>query len=380
MTIAIFEYLCSSGLFQSNADDPMANGLLDEGAAMLLSLCNDFVASGHQVRSAIDPSIAADLRARNVLASLDGAEFFPAELQLPTKVGKDPAETLSSIAKRWTDISKGCDAVIVIAPEIENILHQVVQLMRQSDCPIVAPDSLFLDVANDKWKTANHLRHSTLPCVPTWLANQWLEQFHLHSLNTEFSSHFPMEGWVLKRRFGAGGTEMQRFTNADRLAEKLESYPHESLFEKLKNHPDYLSQWIIQPWILGTPCSLAMIASPKHPLQILGAMLQHFSPDGAYCGGEGPLNIPDSKLSAFAHKLLQSMPGIPNGWIGVDFIQSNRNDWIPLEINARLTSSYLGYRQLFGPDLAPAITGHPLPKTFHTNTTRLRFSVSDFRG
>lgn len=380
MTIAIFEYLCSSGLFQSNADDPMANGLLDEGAAMLLSLCNDFVASGHQVRSAIDPSIAADLRARNVLASLDGAEFLPAELQLPTKVGKDPAETLSSIAKHWTDISKGCDAVIVIAPEIDNILHQVVQRMRQSECHIVAPDSHFLDAANDKWKTANHLKQSTLPCVPTWLANQWLEQFRLHSLNTEFSSHFPIEGWVLKRRFGAGSTDMQRFTDADRLVEKLEFYSIESLSQNPENRLHDLSQWIIQPWILGTPCSLAMIASPKHPLQVLGAMQQHFSPDGAYCGGEGPLNISDAKLSAFAHKLLQSIPGTPNGWIGVDFLQSTSNSWIPLEINARLTSSYLGYRQLFGPGLAPAITGHPLPKTLYTNTPRLRFSVSDFRG
>lgn len=380
MTIAIFEYLCSSGLFQSNADDPMANGLLDEGAAMLLSLCNDFVASGHHVLSAIEPSIAADLQARNVLTSFSGAEFVPAEPQRPTKVGDDSAETLASIAKRWTDISKGCDAVIVIAPEIDDILHQVVQRMRQSDCPIVAPDSLFLDVANDKWKTANHLKQSTLPCVPTWLASHWLEQFQLHSLNIEFSCHFPIEGWVLKRRFGAGSTDMQRFTDADSLVEKLEFYSSESLSQNSENRLHDLSQWIIQPWILGTPCSMAMIASPKHLLQVLGAMQQHFSPDGAYCGGEGPLNIPDSKLSEFAHKLLKSIPGTPIGWIGIDFLQTTGNDWLPLEINARLTSSYLGYRQLFGPGLAPAITGHPLPKTFHTNTPRLRFSVSDFRG
>lgn len=358
----------------------MANGLLDEGAAMLLSLCNDFVASGHQVRSAIDPSIATDLRARNVLASLDGADFLPAELQLLNATGDDPSKAISSIANRWSDISKGCDAVIVIAPEIDNILHQLVQCMRQSECPIVAPDTLFLDVANDKWKTANHLKQSMLPCVPTWLANQWLEQFHLHSLNIEFSHHFPIEGWVLKRRFGAGSTDMQRFADADCLAAKLEASSDESLSKNSENRLHDLSQWIIQPWILGTPCSLAMITNPKHPSQVLGAMQQYFSPDGAYSGGEGPLNISDAKLSAFAHELLQCIPGQPIGWIGVDFVQSTGNSWIPLEINARLTSSYLGYRQLFGPGLAPAITGNPLPKTLYPNTPRLRFSVSDFRG
>jgi predicted ATP-grasp superfamily ATP-dependent carboligase len=380
LTIAIFEYLCSSGLFQANANDPLANGLLDEGAAMLLALCHDFVASGYQVRSAIEPSIAADLQARHSFVPPAGADFLPAEFQRAKEPSDDPSQAISAIAKRWSDIAKGCDAVIVIAPEIDDILHQVVQCMRQSECPIVAPDTLFLDVANDKWKTAIHLKQSTLPCIPTWPANQWLELFYRDSRNTELSHHFPKEGWVLKRRLGAGSTDMQRFANTDCLVEKLESYSHESLSKNSENRLQDLSQWIIQPWLLGTPCSLAMIANPKHPWRVLGAMQQHFSSDGAYSGGEGPLNISDSKLSSFAHELLRCIPGSPNGWLGIDFLQSPDNNLIPLEINARLTSSYLGYRQLFGPTLAPAIIGLPLPKTFPANTPRLRFSVSDFRG
>jgi predicted ATP-grasp superfamily ATP-dependent carboligase len=116
-------------------------------------------------------------------------------------------------------------------------------------------------------------------------------------------------------------------------------------------------------------------------------MDQLFGPAGSYVGGVGPLDLPSDRLESFAMELLRAIPGVYKGWIGIDFVRTSSDDWYPLEINARLTSSYLGYRQGYGPRLADGILGladgsldSPLPRGNSLIPGTIRFSVTEFHG
>jgi predicted ATP-grasp superfamily ATP-dependent carboligase len=117
---------------------------------------------------------------------------------------------------------------------------------------------------------------------------------------------------------------------------------------------------------------------------VLGPSKQLFDPiTGSYIGGQGPLDCDPDRLSRFAQNLLEAIPGKSAGWVGIDFLILPDQHWIPLEINARLTSSYLGYRMLYGPQLACGLLGDPIrlsARQAESKSNAFRFSVSDFRG
>lgn len=217
------------------------------------------------------------------------------------------------------------------------------------------------------------------------------------------SNDLPTDGWVLKRRLTAGGTDLQRYSSKRKLCDAI---------TQLQSPSD----WIVQPWVLGIAASLAIVGENiNRPDQstVIGPCQQLFDPDtGCYIGGLGPLPIAMPRLISFAGSLLNVIPHstetlettIENGtkgtganqtveetiirqaidgWVGIDFLMLPDDRWIPLEINSRLTSSYLGYRKHFGPQIANSILGQPLaahPEIDPANPDVFRFSVNDFHG
>ena len=214
---------------------------------------------------------------------------------------------------------------------------------------------------------------------------------------------------------------MERFADGERLIGKLGTLVD-------------LSEWIVQPWILGRSVSLALtgawdltqggsfrrwgpfegdcemmpeVIGPTEQLFGTGSMIENASGDstesiesiesmeptegstlgssigssvGSYVGGNGPVEVDPQELWRFARGLLRAVPGSRAGWIGIDFLMVPEGPWVALEINARLTSSYLGYRKHYGPMLADTILGCPLPIRPFPNPGAFRFSVNDFHG
>jgi predicted ATP-grasp superfamily ATP-dependent carboligase len=84
----------------------------------------------------------------------------------------------------------------------------------------------------------------------------------------------------------------------------------------------------------------------------------------AYLGGSGPILRDDyGVLEEFVERILSGIPGA-KGWIGVDFLYRTRGagsirmeDLLVVEVNPRLTTSYLAYRQWYGPELALGVLG-----------------------
>lgn len=376
MRVALFEMICGSGFFHADQDRHQSaapSSLLIEGFAMLYSLASDLVRSGHQVVIPLETSIAA-------WACRRGFDLSPFEMHT---IAPQLPPCWDTTKQDWIELASPCDIALVIAPELDGMLTSMVQAFRNAGIELIASDDQFLNVATDKWLTACHLATAGIPHPPTVLLESFLENPTLLPTSS---------GWVVKRRFGAGGTDMKRFATRELLISFAQS--SDPLWQST-------SDWIVQPWIHGTPASLALIAgetsSNSTNFYTLGAFEQRFSEGNdlsspvSYAGGTSPLaGYHHDQLHGIAKQVLAAVPGKPRGWIGIDFVacpsgpdleySMNIQDWVVIEINARLTSSYLGYRKIYRPELADAIIcGQPLASNFRL-LPYCSFSVDDFHG
>ena len=399
---------------------------------MLLALSSDLESCGHRVLVALEPSIQAAWKScRLKSARLDRLDVHGVQTARP-----DSVPDIEAIATQWARIASSCDTSIVIAPELDGLLPELIESMRKKGCSVRAPEGSFLRLASDKWETHQCWISDEQITAPTWLASDWLtisdrlrpdrfqpdrfqpDRFRAGGALGGELQNVQADGWVLKRRRGAGGTDMERFADGERLIGKLGT-----LLD--------LSEWIVQPWILGRSVSLALtgawdltqggsfrrwgtfegdcemmpeVIGPTEQLFGTGSMIENASGDstesiesmepregstlgssigssvGSYVGGNGPVEVDPQELKLFARGLLRAVPGSRAGWIGIDFLMVPEGPWVALEINARLTSSYLGYRKHYGPMLADTILGCPLPIRPFPNPGAFRFSVNDFHG
>ncbi len=115
--------------------------------------------------------------------------------------------------------------------------------------------------------------------------------------------------------------------------------------------------FIWQPYIVGSAISVAaVISQSRRDVEVFPPAEQHLSDDGRfrYQGGSVP-------LQKFNHAVIQTtalaacrlVPGLC-GYVGIDLIVPDESPSKPIvvEINPRLTTSYLGYRALAENNLA----------------------------
>jgi predicted ATP-grasp superfamily ATP-dependent carboligase len=378
LKVAIFEYICSSGLFRDCAQEDASNpldALLAEGYAMLSALTNDMIDAGVNVYSPLEPTIAAWPRWPS--RSNSQRTWSP--------IPYDPKRTVDEVASRWIELFDDCDAAIVIAPELDGILPRIVDRLRDAGVSVLASDALFLTTACDQWRTCQAWRASALRHPETCLLKEFLRN----------ADRYPEDRcWVLKRRDSAGCVGLRRFENARALAN------HVAQDRELQESSD---RWVVQPWIPGTAASLAILSGEKN--SVLGAFEQRIEPldkevsskeipaQWSYCGGDGPIpGVIFQDLARFANDVLQAIPGKPQGWIGIDFIIEPDGHWCAMEVNPRLTTSYLGYRKWYGHRLAASWAfdreigliegfdpGNSVPQDLQ-EFPQVRFSVEAFEG
>ena len=281
------------------ADRPLAGSLASEGQAMLLALAEDLSRlDGVRVVTTWDNRLGP----------------FPLE-----DVEAEVVETVAESREAFADRCRLSDRTLVIAPELEGQLAQ--QFQRVIDCGghWVGSSPGALQLASDKLVTFEHLRSRGIPTVSTWTSR-------------ESSPPTDSDRVVWKRRDGAGSVGL----------------------EILDAGADPTDQtWIGQPLVRGLPVSVAVLASPAHDLQTsLPVAVQHISPDDRlrYLGGEIPSRIEATGIEAISELAVCAVAAVEGlaGWIGVDLVVPDRAPGAPLviEINPRLTTSYLGYRQL----------------------------------
>jgi predicted ATP-grasp superfamily ATP-dependent carboligase len=113
---------------------------------------------------------------------------------------------------------------------------------------------------------------------------------------------------------------------------------------------------LVQPLVSGQPASVAFLIGPRQTIALAPAA-QHLSDDGHfhYLGGLAPL--PESlagRAERIARRAVDAVPGL-SGYVGVDVVLGDAADGsgdVVIEINPRLTTSYVGLRALAIDNLA----------------------------
>ncbi|MCA9039138.1 MAG: ATP-grasp domain-containing protein [Planctomycetaceae bacterium] len=233
-------------------------------------------------------------------------------------------------------LSAAADLTLIIAPETEGILLQQFDYIQSAGSQWLGPDRPTLEICSDKFQLAQLWNRLALPTPATELLANYVE--------SNKDQKFPL---VLKPRDGAGGDQTWRIESPDEFQRFLEY-----------TTPEEQQLYLVQPFIEGVACSISILSLNE---------TDHFFPPGEqridwengfhYHGGTLPLKMPTETI-ALLHESIQtirsSLPGLSGYW-GLDFVWNPESIDQPvtlIEINPRLTTSYLGYRQLTSLNLA----------------------------
>jgi predicted ATP-grasp superfamily ATP-dependent carboligase len=216
-----------------------------------------------------------------------------------------------------------CDWTLVIAPEIDDHLYRLSRRVIDNGGRLLGSLPSGIQCTSDKLATADHWRRSGVA----------------HPRTKGLTSIDPaglVAPCVIKPRHGAGSQAvcvLREPGDWDRAihAARLEC-PHDEL--------------IVQPFMPGLAASVALLIGEQQITALLPAR-QHLSSDGRlrYLGGSLPL--PPAWADRAERIARQAVAGIQGlrGYVGVDLVLGDDGVDYAIEINPRLTTSYLGLRQ-----------------------------------
>lgn len=301
MRLLLYEWCTSGGLAGGQA------AIAAEGRMMLEALAVD---------AAKDPRL--DLV---VLVEEERACTLPDGVRrLPVTPGDEVAALVAAARDaEWT---------LVVAPESDGILCARVRSVRAAGGRVLAPSAAVLAVASDKQATIDALAGRGLP-VP---AGRSLAG----GAAIPAGFHLPA---VRKARGGCG-------------CEGLEIISSRAC-------PPAAVPTRLEALAAGTPVGVSLLCGPHAPLP-LPVMRQEFAGgDGlSYRGGS---LLPDAAAAARATDLaLRAAAAVAAdaGWLGVDMILGDRPDGRDdriLELNPRVTTSFVGQTRLFASSLVRAM-------------------------
>jgi predicted ATP-grasp superfamily ATP-dependent carboligase len=231
------------------------------------------------------------------------------------------------------------DATYVIAPELGDLLTQRCRAVVDAGGRSLNVSLDATAACSDKWETFVRLSSGDVPTVPTAQFDPRTRPFP-----------YPV---VVKPRYGAGSQDTFLVRDSSELQVAAACFPGDSP----------TSQAVIQPFVAGRSLSLAAIFRSDGSLRELWPVgEQMLSADGrfTYHGGRIPASFHPRSHSLMISKLISRIPtliGGLRGYVGCDLIVPNESGTTPLivDINPRLTTSYLGYRALTSDNLAARI-------------------------
>ncbi len=233
-------------------------------------------------------------------------------------------------------LARTCYWTLVIAPESGGVLETYCRQVEVAGGRLLGPSPAAVRLTADKLALAAHLGARGVPTPPTRVAGG------------EEKGPFPFPV-VVKPRDGAGSL-------ATFLVRGEAEWKRRSETAAADGWPGEL---VVQPFVPGKAASVVLLTGPAGRLALPPAW-QHLSDDGRfrYRGGSAPLPADAARRARrLAEQAVAAVAGL-KGFVGVDLVlpeaEDGRGD-VVMEINPRLTTSYVGLRELARENLAEAL-------------------------
>jgi predicted ATP-grasp superfamily ATP-dependent carboligase len=311
---------------------------------------SESVCSGALSGAELPPSLLAEgLAMRDAIladfASLPGVEVVTTcdrRVPLPGDAAALVVATAEEERAEFERLCRSCDATYVIAPELEKELvarcHTAARLNpRPLNCAVAA-----VSLCSDKLALWERLRDAGIPTIETWEIDASRTLAQVADRNAGL---FPC---VIKPRFGAGSQATFLCRTFEELARRSGGFD--------PRRPE--SQAIVQPYRAGRALSVAAIVNPAtgEPAHLFPVAEQRLADDGTfrYLGGRIPavgMQGATARLEELVRRTCAAVQGL-RGYVGFDLLLSDDGSPRLVEINPRLTTSYVGYRRLARQNLA----------------------------
>lgn len=231
------------------------------------------------------------------------------------------------------DLAAQCDAIFVIAPETDGILARQRERVDKVGGRYLGCDAEAIEICSDKLTTCRQLELSGIATIPTELVDA-------SQLGPPFD--YPV---VIKLRDGAGSQD---------------TFLVRSRAEWNTHRNGIPGSRIVQPFVAGEALSIAVLFDSNSDARIvLPVAEQHLSSDGRFTYRGGRIAASNERLARIEHLVNSAIDAIPglSGYVGFDVVVPHKSSNSPVivEINPRLTTSYLGYRALCLDNLAECL-------------------------
>jgi predicted ATP-grasp superfamily ATP-dependent carboligase len=331
LNLLIFEYVSGGGY----ANQKLSASILSEGYGMLRSLISDCKAAGHNVTTLLDSRLKAfnPPNEADQIVSVSSSKELSAEL---------------------TELSGVVDAVYVIAPESSQVLEKLVENIEFSGGTALNCEIDAIKQASNKMTVYETIKKIGLKVPETVLLDIHEKTENIKRLTKELG--YPL---VFKPLDGVSCGGLSLVKDGDDIAGAVRKLAHESMSK----------HFIAQKVIRGKAASACVISTGDKAVAV--TLNKQFvtlaSPDeeSGYYGGAVPFDhsLAKEALRA-AERAVKAVSGL-KGYVGVDMILTEEEPII-MEVNPRLTTSYVGLRRVvnFNPAeaIVDAIIRRKLPK------------------
>ncbi|MFX0046226.1 MAG: ATP-grasp domain-containing protein [Candidatus Hermodarchaeota archaeon] len=310
MRVFVYEHITAGGLVEERWDLSFAA----QGFAMLSSLARALNHFGHEVIVAFDSRIN--------------------EMLIPHTVRRERVSNSSDWSEAIDSLSEDADCAIVIAPEDEGILTDVLAKIRADGLDVVGPDTETSAICSDKVKCTELYSDLSLPVPATVSAS--LDRILDESSGIEYPA-------VLKPAVSSGAIHTSRVSDEKEL---------ESLVDRLKGSLRS-PRFVLQEFVEGVDSSVSLLVNDGQ-MYVLSVNRQYVSLGRAgsvsgYHGGECPFVHPAGEEAvSSAQQIIDSLPGL-RGYVGIDFVLQGK-EAVPMDVNPRVTVSAVGIERTRGPE------------------------------
>lgn len=299
MKILVFEYITGGGFNKQELPDSLAG----EGSLMLNALLNNLAGI-----NGLDITVMLDWRISQLIRE--------------TGINKLTIKPEHDITEEFFRLVEQSDAVWPIAPEFDNILQTLCQTVESLGKILLTSPAAAVAIAGNKLKTYELLSQHRIATVPTRM----------------FDDVYAPGEWMVKPIDGVGCADSYVINSRQD-------------FERITARK---SSYIIQPHLQGEKTSLSCLF--KHGRAWLVCVnLQRFElVNGQYHLADIVVNHhPDSgSYQQLITKIAGALPELW-GYVGIDLIENE--DSLVLEINPRLTTSFVGIYDALGINIAEAV-------------------------
>jgi predicted ATP-grasp superfamily ATP-dependent carboligase len=332
LKVIVYEHVSGGGY----AGQPIPASVLSEGFGMLRYLVEDFKAAGHEV------TVLLDERLSKLHPPID------ADCTVPIFYPYEPEKFLKNIPK----IN---DAIYIIAPETGRTLQSFVELVEQTGKKSLNCAAHAIGKASDKTVLFEVLQK--LGVSPKTVILSLDEGLATIKEIIKKELGYPL---VLKPAEGVGCSGLSLVNQEAQIAAAIAKIPAESTGKR----------FIAQEFIKGEAASVSLLSTGKKAKAISlnkqNIILSGPDEPSSYEGGAVPFeHWLKQETFKIAEKVTEAFLDL-KGYVGVDFVLTEHKSFV-VDVNPRLTTSYVGLRKVAQFNVAEVILNAVLKDTLPDN-------------